>query len=419
MSLDEVLRLALAHNQSVGIASLDVQRAEENLKAAKTRRLPSLAVSGDFGEPLTRPYLDLAAGSLGSTNGAPLPDQPLRLSLTRTPSLFAVAQVEEPLSRQYQIGREIKGLNIRRQIEMERLRASRQEIGRQVRTLYAQLVEDTNAVQAAAADVALYTELKRVTTIYVAEQTQLRADLLRVEARLSRAKYEQTTAENQLSSEKERLNLLMGRSVDTAFDVLPGADLDIELPSQADALATALRLRPDMKEAQLRIDQADLDRRAKKAEYIPDVSLTASYINVAGSGLPIGGGGYAEVGVQLKWEPFDWGRKSHELAEKAAVVSQARLTANESQAKARIEVSSSLRDALAAKQLLESVSLDEQAAEESLRVVQAKYAQRAALLDEVLKAQSACAQARLQVSHARSMIHSSTAVLSKAMGEDL
>jgi outer membrane protein TolC len=78
-----------------------------------------------------------------------------------------------------------------------------------------------------------------------------------------------------------------------------------------------------------------------------------------------------------------------------------------------------LRDALAAKQLLESVSLDEQAAEESLRVVQAKYAQRAALLDEVLKAQSACAQARLQVSHARSMIHSSTAVLSKAMGEDL
>jgi len=419
MSLDEVLRLALAHNQSVGIASLDVQRAEENLKAAKTRRLPSLAVSGDFGEPLTRPYLDLAAGSLGSTNGAPLPDQPLRLSLTRTPSLFAVAQVEEPLSRQYQIGLEIKGLNISRQIEMERLRASRQEIGRQVRTLYAQLVEDTNAVQAAAADVALYTELKRVTTIYVAEQTQLRADLLRVEARLSRAKYEQTTAENQLSSEKERLNLLMGRSVDTAFDVLPGADLDIELPSQADALATALRLRPDMKEAQLRIDQADLDRRAKKAEYIPDVSLTASYINVAGSGLPIGGGGYAEVGVQLKWEPFDWGRKSHELAEKAAVVSQARLTANESQAKARIEVSSSLRDALAAKQLLESVSLDEQAAEESLRVVQAKYAQRAALLDEVLKAQSACAQARLQVSHARSMIHSSTAVLSKAMGEDL
>jgi outer membrane protein len=316
MSLDEVLRLALAHNQSVGIASLDVQRAEENLKAAKTRRLPSLAVSGDFGEPLTRPYLDLAAGSLGSTNGAPLPDQPLRLSLTRTPSLFAVAQVEEPLSRQYQIGLEIKGLNISRQIEMERLRASRQEIGRQVRTLYAQLVEDTNAVQAAAADVALYTELKRVTTIYVAEQTQLRADLLRVEARLSRAKYEQTTAENQLSSEKERLNLLMGRSVDTAFDVLPGADLDIELPSQADALATALRLRPDMKEAQLRIDQADLDRRAKKAEYIPDVSLTASYINVAGSGLPIGGGGYAEVGVQLKWEPFDWGTQESRAGRK-------------------------------------------------------------------------------------------------------
>lgn len=97
--------------------------------------------------------------------------------------------------------------------------------------------------------------------------------------------------------------------------------------------------------------------------------------------------------MQLKWEPFDWGRKRHEAAEKAAVVSQARFTANESQAKARIEVSSALRDVLAAKQLLESVSLDEQAVEEALRVVQAKYAQRAALLDEVFKAQSACAYA--------------------------
>ena len=419
MSLDEALRLALAHNQSVGIASLAVQRAEENLKAAKTRRLPSLAVSADFGEPLTRPYLDLATGSLGSANGAPLPDQPLRLSLTRTPSLFAVGQVDEPLSRQYQIGLEIKGLNIGRQIEAERLRASRQEIGRQVRTLYAQLVEETSAVQATAADVALYTELRRVTTVYVSEQTQLRADLLRVEARLSHAQYEQTTAEYQLSTEKERLNLLMGRSVDTAFDVIPDADLHMEVPSQADALATALRLRPDLRGAQLQIDRADLDRRAKKAEYIPDISLSAGYINVTGSGLPIGGGGYAEVGVQLKWEPFDWGRKRHELAEKAAVVSQARLTASESQAKAKIEVSSALRDALAAKQFLESVALDEQAAEESLRVVQAKYAQRAALLDGVLQAQSACAQARVQVSHARAMIHSSTAALSKAMGENL
>jgi outer membrane protein len=419
MTLDEALRLALAHNQSVGAAALDVQRADDNLKAAKTQRLPSLAVSADFGEPLTRPYLDLGTGSLGSTNGAPLPAQPLRLSLTRTPSLFAVGEVEEPLSRQYQIGLEIRGLDVGRQIETERLRASRQEIGRQVRTLYAQLVENTNAVQAAAADVSLYAELERVTTIYVSEQTQLRADLLQVEARLSHAKYEQTTSENQLSTEKERLNLLMGRSVDTAFDVVPDADLNIEVPSQADALATALRLRPDLKEAQLQIDRADLDRRAKNAEYIPDVSLAATYINIAGSGLPIGGGGYAEVGVQLKWEPFDWGRKRHEAAEKAAVVSQARLTANESQGKARIEVSSALRDVLAAKQLLESVSLDEQAAEESLRVVQAKYIQRAALLDEVLKAQSACAQARVQGSHARTMIHSSTAALSKAMGEDL
>ena len=81
--------------------------------------------------------------------------------------------------------------------------------------------------------------------------------------------------------------------------------------------------------------------------------------------------------------------------------------------------SSALRDVQAATQLLGSAHLDEQAAEESLRVVQAKYGQRAALLDEVLKAQSACAQAHLEVSRARTTIRTNRALLSKAIGEDL
>jgi outer membrane protein TolC len=242
---------------------------------------------------------------------------------------------------------------------------------------------------------------------------------VQVQARLSNAKYQQTIAENALIKDKERLNLLMGRSVDAEFEVDPDSDLSAELPTQAEAVATALRLRPDLKEAQLQIERDDLERRAKKAEYIPDVSLHAAYVNLAGSGLPIGGSGYAEVGLQLRWEPFDWGRKSHEIAEKTAVVTQARLAATEAQSKVRIDVSSALRDVQAATQLLGSAHLDEQAAEESLRVVQAKYGQRAALLDEVLKAQSACAQAHLEVSRARTTIRTNRALLSKAIGEDL
>ena len=419
VGLEDALRLALADNRSVQASALDVQRAAETLKAAKTQRLPSFAVDAEFGMPLMRPYLELGTGVLGNVNGSPFPEEPVRLTSTRTPSVLALSQVQEPLSRQHQIGLEIKALDIGRQIEAEKLRASKQEIANQVRILYAQLVDETDAVTVSQDGVRLFTELERITSVRLSEQTVLRSDLVQVQARLSNAKYQQTIAENALIKDKERLNLLMGRSVDAEFEVDPDSDLSAELPTQAEAVATALRLRPDLKEAQLQIERDDLERRAKKAEYIPDVSLQAAYVNLAGSGLPIGGSGYAEVGLQLRWEPFDWGRKSHEIAEKTAVVTQARLAATEAQSKVRIDVSSALRDVQAATQLLGSAHLDEQAAEESLRVVQAKYGQRAALLDEVLKAQSACAQAHLEVSRARTTIRTNRALLSKAIGEDL
>ena len=415
-TLQEVLHLAIAQNPAVQSVALNVQRAEENLQAHKTLRLPSSAVSTDFGQQLTTPYLRVDDELLGANTSSV---QPFRITTTRAPSLFVDAQVTEPLSRQYQLSVEIKALEVTKKIEAERLRASQQQLVRQVRELYAHCADGGVTLEAVKSDVVLYTELERVTAVRVSEQTVLRSALLQVKASLLRAKYEQTVAENTIENEKERLNQLMGRPVDSPLTLEAADAADSELPSPADAIAAALRQRPDLREAQLQVEQADLDRKAKRAEYIPDVSLAATYIDLAGSGLPIGGGGYAEVGVQLKWEPFDWGRKRHEVAEKVAVVSQARLTVLDRQSKARVEVLSALREAKATVQYIASALVEMQAAEESLRVTQTQYAQHAVLLDVVLKAQGSLIRAREQVAQARSMRRSKEAALFEVMGEVL
>ena len=415
LTLDEALHLAIARNRFVQSMALNVERADENLQAHKTLRLPSFAASADFGEQLTKPYLRV--NEMLGVNSAAV--QPFQITTTRDPSLFAFAQVTEPLSRQYQLSIEMKALEQTKKIEAERLRASQQDLVRQVRDLYEHCEDGTGTVEAAKSDVAFYTELERVTAVRVLEQTVLHSTLLQVQASLMRAKYEQTIAENTVENEKERLNQLMGRSVDSPLTLEAADAADSELPSPANAIAAALRQRPDLREAQLQVEQADLDRKARKAEYIPDVSLAATYIDLAGSGLPIGGGGYAAVGVQLKWEPFDWGRKRHEVTEKVAVVSQARLAALDLQSKARVEVLSALREAKATVQYIASTLVGMQAAEESLRVTQTQYAQHAVLLDEVLKAQGSLIRAREQVAQARSMRRSKEAALFAAMGEAL
>ena len=122
--------------------------------------------------------------------------------------------------------------------------------------------------------------------------------------------------------------------------------------------------------------------------------------------------------MQLKWEPFDWGRKHHELTEKSEIVEQSRLNITDLEAKARIEVNTALRSVEQASELVQAETLSVEAVDQSLKVAQQKYAEHAVLLNEVLKIESERESAEQDLVHARSNVQSAYASLLKAMGED-
>src|SRR5262249_3644772 len=142
------------------------------------------------------------------------------------------------------------------------------------------------------------------------------------DSRLARAEVTRIELGNAIATRKEQLNQLLGRDVRMAFEVtaLPtaiGSSIDL-----AAAQARAIDMRPDVRQARVRLQQAELARRITKADYVPDVSLAVSYItpmNVNGAPQHI-----ATAGVQLQWEPFDWGRKERALASKDLELRQAR-----------------------------------------------------------------------------------------------
>ena len=47
----------------------------------------------------------------------------------------------------------------------------------------------------------------------------------------------------------------------------------------------------------------------------------------------------------MKWEPFDWGRRSRELAVKTHTVQQAKLGVRDAEDRTALEINSRLRDA--------------------------------------------------------------------------
>src|SRR5262249_43358474 len=85
----------------------------------------------------------------------------------------------------------------------------------------------------------------------------------------------------------------------------------------------ALLQRPEIRQAQLRKTQAEQDLRAKKAEYIPDVAAEFNSLRFLNFGTFFPAQSNS-IGLSVSWEPFDWGRKKHEMSEKRHTVEQAR-----------------------------------------------------------------------------------------------
>jgi outer membrane protein TolC len=124
------------------------------------------------------------------------------------------------------------------------------------------------------------------------------------------------------------------------------------------------------------------------------------------------------VGLQATWDVFDWGRKRKELAAKRDVEQQATLAVADAEDQIRIDVAHQYRRVLEARQEVEVAKLLQIESTESLRVVRNRYAQRDALLSDVLKTQSMLADADHRLVQALLNLATVQSDFDKAIGSD-
>src|SRR6266542_3654102 len=260
-------------------------------------------------------------------------------------------------------------------------------------------------------------ELDKVTSDNVLQQVSLKADLLVVQTRLAKVEYEQLELSNQLATQKEQLNSLLGRSVDTSFEVAGVPEFTPLETDLAAARKIALESRPELQQARLVIEQATLDRRIKKSEYIPDVSAGFVYLTPRNY-APVIPKNFANIGVVVSWEFFDWGRKKHQLSEKDKAIEQAKNSLTEKEDQVLIDVGDKLRKLQQSGQALRVAKLEESSASENLRVSTGRYKFQAVLLSDVLQSQAFLAEATHEYQRALLAFWTAKAEFEKALGED-
>jgi outer membrane protein TolC len=362
--------------------------------------------------------LTLEKGSLGvyPTVG-PIPGRTTTLENPLGVAGIFFANIAEPLTQHYKIGLGIQLACVGEEAAKEHIRSQRQSVANDVRRLYYGILQTESGRASLQATVDFLRQLDQETDHDTLQRVALKSDSFRVKAQLTQAEYELLKLDDPLQTQKQQLNRLMGRDVDTPFEVDPLTTAGSDLPDLKEACARALASRPEIRLAKLQVRRATLTRRIANAERIPDVSLAATALSTVNlsSSLPSKLSG---VGVQMNWDVFDWGRKRKQVEEDRQAEEQASLHLKDVEALVIVDVSHRYRQLIEARKELEVTTAMQSAARELVRVTTNQFTQKQALLSDVLKAQSGLAESNHHFTQALLDLATTQADFDKAIGED-
>ncbi|WP_428354281.1 TolC family protein [Methyloprofundus sp.] len=409
LTMNQALEQALHANRLLENAGLEVHKAASSLAAERTKRYPQLHF--DFSESynLTPQSYTYEAGVFGA-----VPTEDVSIVSERGFTTVLSAGIKQPLSQLYKIGLSIDQFAVREDIAEEQVRAQRQEIVKKVRDNYYKILKTQYSLSANEQRTIFLRELNQLVDRYYQEKTVLQYQTMEVQAKLARSRHEAFRDKNDLLTQQERLNVLLGRDINKQFSVTSINDSLLPVPGLDEIESISLSMRPEVRETQLKLEYDKYGYQIKQAEYIPDIDFEVRYSRLFGTEfIP---DEEAVLALKLKWDIYDWGQKSQELSKKNYAIQQSRNQIRETKARIVIEVNERYRQLQDANDMQQVSELTQAAAQEKLRVLMSQYRQQVVLLDDVLRAEADLADANNQYHQALLSAWSARAALDKAMG---
>jgi outer membrane protein TolC len=417
LTVEDAVAIAMKGNRRIQSSDLDVRRAVEGTATTRTQRLPQFSLYLLGGEILRPIDFTIPPGVLGVyPSTGPIPANSSTITTPQTFTSVVLGQTTQPVSQLWKIHLGLIESKINEQLAQESLRKQKQDIAHSVRDLYYQIAQTQSQIESAEANVKYLVDLGAETDRNLAEQAALKSDSLAVRAKLSQQRYQLLTLRDSIESEKESLNQLLGRDLNTPFSVetqpVPSTtEIDI-----AAAREEARNQRPEIRQARLQTKKAEVEVRRQLAEYIPDLSAHFTYFSMPNvSFVPQN---IMQAGFLLQWQPFDWGQKRHKIESLKDSSKQASLTEQDAEQQVILDVNTKFRKLTEARALLDTNALTQEAEREKRRVFTNRYAQKAVLLSDVLQQEAAVAQADTDYQKALSAFWDAKASFDYALGRD-
>jgi outer membrane protein TolC len=409
LTVEQVVQRVEQNNPRV-LESLAQWRGGRDLERSAGRKmLPSFHVSEEY-QLWNSAYTIALPGAAGMTGVFPVRDQ-------NTNAL--VISADQPILGLLHLAHERDSQARLAEVTEAQLETARADLKATVESQYLHLFEARALEEVAQASQRELSEQVTVTQAKLKAGVLTTADLLRVQVAVANARQQEIQARSQ--EEISRANLLGAIG-------LPQDDLRTQFaqpssllaragespPSLPSAQMQAMALRPELKEKHLQVEALHHTEKAHLFSMLPDVDAEAAYLRTDGSIFNPTNAAF--VGVKATWAIFEWGASWYAQKAAAEQTEAARREVESEERQIGIEVSSDLSQARASAAVVDVARETITSAEEAYRVTQALLKAGSATTTDLLDAEAALTQARLNLTRAQYEQAVSQVTLGRSLG---
>jgi outer membrane protein len=404
LTLEESIKIAMERSLTLHSATMGVVGSEFRRKEAITNFLPLW--TGQYG--WTRYNQPIPIGTFGTAASAQDRDV-FNLSTTLNQPVFTggfnlatyrFAKLGVGLSR-------------------ETLETAKRDLVLQVRVGYFTILRADKFLAVAEQQVKNFEAQLEVTKAFFDVGIVPKNDVLLAEVNLANAKQQLVKAANDLATAKASFNILLRREVSTTFEVADILAYKVFPLSFEQSLEEALRLRPEVKAAQLNIDQAKENVKIARSGFFPTISLAGNYSRFSDDLDLSGGFKFSDrwtVQALATFTLWNWGNTAFKVGENKVKVTQAEDSKTQLIESITLEVKNDYLNLLTAERNINVTEKAIEQAEENLRMNEERYKYQVATQTDVVNAVTLLAQARTNYYGALSDFNVAKAQLERSMG---
>jgi outer membrane protein len=411
LTLEEGIKIAMERSLALHSAVMGIDGSEFRRKEAITNFLPLWA--GQYG------YTRYNTPSTIGTTTIPVSGGGTTTALLTSRDIYNFStSINQPLFTGGFNLANYRAAKLGVDLSKENVETVKRDLVLQVRVGYFNILKAEKFLDVAKQTVKQFEAQLEVTKAFFEVGIVPKNDVLQAEVRLANARQALVRAENDLEAAKSSFNILLRREIHTPLEVVDILAYQPFPMGFEASLEEALRLRPEIKTAQLIIDQAKENIKIAKSGYFPTVSLLGNYNRLSEEPWLNGDMKNERWTVQAlaTFTLWNWGNTAFKVGENKVKVIQAEDSRKQLIESITLEVKNDYLNLLVAEKNIKVAETAIEQAEENLRMNEERYKYQVATQTDVLDAVVLLAQARVNYYGALSDFNVAKAQLERSMG---